>query len=40
VLRQDRHDVYALRFENLTPALAEQLRSFVATTAVSASASR
>jgi hypothetical protein len=40
VLRQDRHDVYALRFENLTPALAEQLRSFVATSSVSASASR
>ena len=29
VLRQDRHDVYALRFEGVDPATLEELRSFV-----------
>jgi hypothetical protein len=30
VLRQDRHNVYALRFEHVAPELMSQLRAFVA----------
>jgi c-di-GMP-binding flagellar brake protein YcgR len=35
VLRQDRHDVYALRFESLAPATLADLRAFVDATAAS-----
>lgn len=33
VLRQDRHDVYALRFERLPPECVAELRSFLDATA-------
>jgi hypothetical protein len=33
VLRQDRHDVYALRFESIAPAQLEELRAFLEATA-------
>ncbi len=33
VLRQDRHDVYALRFEDVPPSALAELRAFLAATA-------